>query len=76
MAASPTREAIVTRNLRLPPGGLLADIACGRGGYSIENARRAGARLLGVDFSVVALDQRVLSPPGALRRVLTTATAP
>jgi SAM-dependent methyltransferase len=81
MAASPARDAIVTRNLglppelqstsllpwpgiaeltgqlRLPPGGLLADIACGRGGYGIEIARRAGARLLGVDFSEVALDQ-------------------
>lgn len=49
--------AEVTEALRLPPGGLLADIACGRGGYGIEVARRTGARLLGVDFSAVALDQ-------------------
>jgi ubiquinone/menaquinone biosynthesis C-methylase UbiE len=81
MAASPARDAIVTRNLGLPPelqstsllpwpgiaevtgelrlqpGGLLADIACGRGGYGIEIARRTGARLLGVDFSEVAMGQ-------------------
>ena len=81
MAASPARDAIVSRTLGLPPelqstsllpwpgiaevtealrlprDGLLADIACGRGGYGIEVARRAGARLLGVDFSEVAVDQ-------------------
>jgi SAM-dependent methyltransferase len=49
--------AEVTEALRLPPGGLLVDAACGRGGYGIEIARRAGARLLGVDFSAVALGQ-------------------
>jgi ubiquinone/menaquinone biosynthesis C-methylase UbiE len=36
---------------------VLVDVACGRGGYGIEVARRTGARLLGVDFSTVALDQ-------------------
>jgi SAM-dependent methyltransferase len=35
----------------------LLDIACGRGGYGIEVARRTGARLVGVDFSSVALEQ-------------------
>jgi SAM-dependent methyltransferase len=49
--------AEVTEVLRLPPGGLLVDAACGRGGYGIEIARRTGARLLGVDFSAVALAQ-------------------
>jgi SAM-dependent methyltransferase len=49
--------AEVTEALRLPPGGLLVDAACGRGGYGIELARRTGARLLGVDFSAVALGQ-------------------
>jgi SAM-dependent methyltransferase len=49
--------AEVTEALRLPPGGLLVDAACGRGGYGIEIARRTGARLLGVDFSAVALEQ-------------------
>jgi SAM-dependent methyltransferase len=47
----------VTEALRLPSGGLLVDVACGRGGYGIEAARRTGARLLGVDFSEVALAQ-------------------
>jgi SAM-dependent methyltransferase len=54
-----TWEAIaeVTEALRLPAGGLLVDAACGRGGYGIEIARRTGARLLGVDFSAVALEE-------------------
>lgn len=49
--------AEVTEQLRLAPDGLLLDIACGRGGYGIEVARRSGARLVGVDFSAVALTQ-------------------
>ncbi|HZI96141.1 MAG TPA: methyltransferase domain-containing protein [Actinomycetales bacterium] len=49
--------AEVTAELRMPPEGLLLDVACGRGGYGIEVARRTGARLLGVDFSAVALRQ-------------------
>jgi ubiquinone/menaquinone biosynthesis C-methylase UbiE len=53
--------AEVTEALRMPPGGLLLDVACGRGGYGIEVARRSGARLLGVDFSAVALRQARLS---------------
>ncbi|MEU4620373.1 class I SAM-dependent methyltransferase [Actinoplanes sp. NPDC023801] len=47
----------LTGELRLPPDGLLLDIACGRGGYGIEVARRTGARLIGVDFSAVAVQQ-------------------
>jgi SAM-dependent methyltransferase len=85
MAASSARNAIVARNLGLPPGllstgtttwlglaevtgalrlprdGLLVDAACGFGGYGIEVARRSGARLLGVDFSEVALEQARVS---------------
>jgi hypothetical protein len=38
--------AEVTEALRMPPDGLLLDVACGRGGYGIEVARRAGARLV------------------------------
>jgi len=49
--------ADVAEALRLRPGGLLLDLACGRGGYGIEVARRTGARLLGVDFSEVALER-------------------
>jgi SAM-dependent methyltransferase len=49
--------AEVTEALRLPPDGLLVDAACGFGSYGIEVARRADARLLGVDFSTVALEQ-------------------
>jgi SAM-dependent methyltransferase len=47
----------LTAELRLPQGGLLLDIACGRGGYGIEVARRTGARLIGVDFAASALVQ-------------------
>ena len=53
--------AEVADALRLPPGGRLVDLACGRGGYGIEVARRTGARLIGVDFSGVALAQARLS---------------
>jgi SAM-dependent methyltransferase len=49
--------AEVTEALRLPPNGLLIDAACGFGGYGIEVARRTDARLIGVDFSEVALEQ-------------------
>ncbi|MFI6762415.1 class I SAM-dependent methyltransferase [Micromonospora sp. NPDC050417] len=47
----------LTGELRLPPDGLLLDLACGRGGYGIEVARRTGARLVGVDFSAVAVEE-------------------
>jgi SAM-dependent methyltransferase len=49
--------AEVTEALRLPRGGLLVDVACGFGSYGIEVARRSGARLRGVDFANVALEQ-------------------
>ncbi len=53
--------AEVTEALRLPRGGLLVDAACGFGSYGIEVARRSGARLLGVDFSKVALEHAGVS---------------
>ena len=43
--------------LRLPAGGTLVDLACGRGGYGLEIAARTGARLIGVDFSAEAIRQ-------------------
>lgn len=49
--------AEVTEALRLPAGGTLLDVACGRGGYGLEIAARTGARLVGVDFSAVAVGQ-------------------
>ena len=42
--------------LRLEAGQVLLDLACGRGGYGLEVARRCGAELVGVDFSPVAID--------------------
>lgn len=53
--------AEMTKALDMPQDGLLLDLACGRGGYGIEVARRTGARLIGVDFSGVALEQARLS---------------
>lgn len=47
----------ITGGLRLSEGAALVDVACGRGGYGIEVARRSGAALVGVDFSAVALVQ-------------------
>ena len=49
--------ADVVAALRLPPGGLLVDLACGRGGYGLEIAARTGADLVGIDFSAEALRQ-------------------
>jgi SAM-dependent methyltransferase len=47
--------ADITAALRLAPGQTLVDLACGRGGYSQEVARRTGACLVGLDFSAVAV---------------------
>lgn len=47
----------VAAALRLPPGGTLLDLACGRGAYGLELAARTGARLVGVDFSAEAVRQ-------------------
>ena len=47
--------AEVTEALQLSPDEVLLDLACGRGGYGMEVAHRKGARLVGVDFSEVAV---------------------
>jgi SAM-dependent methyltransferase len=47
----------VTQALQLAEGSTLLDLACGRGGYGLEVARRSGSRLIGVDFSAEALRQ-------------------
>lgn len=47
----------VVAALRLEEGQVLLDLACGRGGFGREIARRTGCRLVGVDFSAVAVDQ-------------------
>jgi len=52
--------AEVVEALRLSPGDILLDLACGRGGYGLEIAARSRARLVG----------------GLVRRVIATATAP
>src|SRR4051812_35668147 len=49
--------ADVVTALRLPADGTLLDLACGRGGYGLEVSARAGARLVGVDFSAEAIRQ-------------------
>jgi SAM-dependent methyltransferase len=47
--------AEVAAALRLAPGHILIDLACGRGGYGREVARRTGARLVGLDYSAIAV---------------------
>lgn len=47
----------VVSALRLSPGAVLLDLACGRGGYGLEIAARTGARLIGVDFAAEAVRQ-------------------
>lgn len=47
----------VATGLHLRDGALLLDLACGRGGYGIEIARRTGSRLIGIDFAEIALQQ-------------------
>jgi SAM-dependent methyltransferase len=48
-------EAIA--ELNLTAGDTLLDAACGRGGYGLEIGRRTGARVIGIDFSAVAIGQ-------------------
>ncbi|GGM85935.1 hypothetical protein GCM10011609_22790 [Lentzea pudingi] len=65
----------VVAALRLGQGRVLLDLACGRGGYGLEIARRTGCRLVGVDFSAVAVEQARRSSGGGDFRVGTlTAT--
>ncbi|MFE0022215.1 class I SAM-dependent methyltransferase [Amycolatopsis sp. NPDC059021] len=49
-------DEVVTA-LDLRDGQVLLDLACGRGGYGLEIARRSGCRVVGVDFSAVAIGQ-------------------
>jgi SAM-dependent methyltransferase len=43
--------------LRLEPGAVLVDIACGRGGPGMWISRETGADLTGIDFSAEAIGQ-------------------
>ena len=49
-----TLRTFVTE-LKLPEGGVLVDIACGRAGVSLWVARETGANLIGVDWSPVGV---------------------
>ncbi len=42
--------------LRLPPGATLVDLGCGRGGPGLWLARAMNARLVGIDWSSVAVE--------------------
>jgi SAM-dependent methyltransferase len=46
----------VAELLELGPDTVLLDLACGRGGYGLWLARETGCRLVGVDFSSVAVE--------------------
>jgi SAM-dependent methyltransferase len=60
--------------LGLRPGQVLLDLACGRGGYGLEIVRRTGCRLVGVDFSPVAIEQARQASNGDFRLGTLTAT--
>jgi SAM-dependent methyltransferase len=45
----------LAEELRLRPGSMLLDLACGRGAYGLLVAKQAGALFIGVDFSAQAL---------------------
>ena len=45
----------IARPLDLQPGDTLVDAGCGRGGYGLALIAGTGARLVGVDFSAVAI---------------------
>src|SRR5690242_16201834 len=47
----------VVARLDLDDGQVLLDLACGRGGYALEIARRVDVQVVGVDFAKVAIDQ-------------------
>jgi SAM-dependent methyltransferase len=47
----------VAAALALEPGGVLVDIACGRGGPGMWVSRETGADLTGIDFSAEAIAQ-------------------
>lgn len=55
LLGGPGLDEVVTA-LRLRAGRVLLDLACGRGGYGLEIARRSGCRVVGVDFSAVAIE--------------------
>jgi len=46
----------VVAALDLRAGRVLVDLACGRGGFGLEIARRSGCRVVGIDFSAVAIE--------------------
>ena len=52
--------------LRLPAGGTLVDLGCGRGGPGLWLARALSARLIGIDFSPVAVELAGQRAPGFL----------
>jgi SAM-dependent methyltransferase len=49
--------------LALGPEVTMLDLACGRGGYGLWLARETGARVVGVDFSRVAVEQAAMAMP-------------
>jgi SAM-dependent methyltransferase len=55
LGADALEEVVAALDVR--GGQVLLDLACGRGGYGLEIARRSGARVVGVDFSAVAIGQ-------------------
>lgn len=49
--------------LRVGPGQVLVDLACGRGGPGLWLARGTGAQLVGVDWSPIAIEEAINRTP-------------
>ena len=47
----------IAQEVHVGPGQTLADLACGSGGPGLWVARATGARLVGIDYSSVAVQQ-------------------
>ena len=62
LSMSALRE--LAASLALGPGDVLLDLACGRGGYGLWLARETGCRLIGVDFSEVAIRDATMRVSG------------
>jgi ubiquinone/menaquinone biosynthesis C-methylase UbiE len=50
------QHKLMTGELRVTPGDTLVDLGCGMAGPALLAARETGAKLIGVDFSTVAVD--------------------
>jgi SAM-dependent methyltransferase len=56
--------------LAVDAGDTVVDLACGRGGYALEVAKRTGARMIGIDFAAVAVERASQKAAGTTAQFL------